>query len=102
MAAPATRAARASTPSAPSGTRSLPPARRSPRREPGTAAMATSASLALAAAAAAALGGCGQGAHRGERITPAPLEQTQDGFVRVVRTVSPQVVQIQSARGLGS
>jgi S1-C subfamily serine protease len=54
-------------------------------------------------AAAAAIGGCGQSGRDPRPVSlRAPMEQVQDGFVHVVETVSPQVVQIESERGLGS
>jgi putative serine protease PepD len=64
------------------------------------------ASAALAVTAL--LAGCGQGAGTGAShlaaISPAPKTAgaLQQQFGQVVRTVSPQVVQIQSAVGLGS
>ena len=61
-------------------------------------------------AAAVAFGGCAQGGDSPDPPSqPAPisamqmsLEDVQQQFVRVVQVVSPQVVQIQSSRGLGS
>jgi putative serine protease PepD len=65
---------------------------------------------ALVLAGVTATAGCGQaGLHNAvpAAVTPissmdSPLAGTQQQFVRVVQAVSPQVVQIQGKRGLGS
>jgi S1-C subfamily serine protease len=57
-----------------------------------------------------AVAGCGQGdtsvlapvASGLVRLTQSPFTSVQQQFVRVVKTVSPQVVQIQGRRALGS
>jgi putative serine protease PepD len=67
---------------------------------------AATALLIAATAALAACGGSGPLAganHPGTASAmPSPSSDLQDMFVRVVRDVSPKVVQIQSAIGLGS
>jgi putative serine protease PepD len=67
---------------------------------------AATALLIAATAALAACGGSGPVAgadHPGTASAmPSPSSDLQDMFVRVVRDVSPKVVQIQSAIGLGS
>jgi S1-C subfamily serine protease len=55
---------------------------------------------ALALAGLTALAGCGQAGP--VNTTQSPSSGVQQQFVRVVQTVSPQVVQIQGQRGLGS
>ena len=68
---------------------------------------------ALVLAAGAALVGCGSGGHgtsSATTVTVAPTAasaapaaaQLQQQFIRVVKTVSPEVVQIQTDSGLGS
>jgi putative serine protease PepD len=64
---------------------------------------------AVVVLAAIALAGCGSGTHKTTQhpaAAPAPTgsaaDQLQQQFVTVVRTVSPEVVQIQTDSGLGS
>jgi putative serine protease PepD len=79
-------------------------------RRPGGRLRGPRAATALVIAATAALAACGGSGpvagtdHRGTPISaiPSPSSDLQDQFVRVVRDVSPKVVQIQSAIGLGS
>jgi putative serine protease PepD len=54
----------------------------------------------LALAGLTAIAGCGQSGASGP--AQSPTAGLQQRFVRVVQTVSPQVVQIQGSRGLGS
>jgi S1-C subfamily serine protease len=58
-------------------------------------------------AASAALAGCGSSSHNAATaVAPAaqssPVRQLQQSFTSVVKTVSPEVVQIQTDSGLGS
>jgi putative serine protease PepD len=69
----------------------------------------TAARAAAALAAIAALAGCGSGSQTtttGAAVTAAqtgsPAKQLQQQFTGIVKTVSPQVVQIQTDSGLGS
>ena len=68
----------------------------------------TSAATAVAVAAAVSLTGNGGGALTGDAIgapssrAAAPASALQQAFVRIVRTTSPSVVQIESGSGLGS
>jgi putative serine protease PepD len=88
----------------------LPKQRRRDARRPGGRLRGPRAATALVIAATAALAACGGSGpvagtdHRGTPISaiPSPSSDLQDQFVRVVRDVSPKVVQIQSAIGLGS
>ena len=71
-------------------------------------ASAATAVVIAATATLAACGGHGPASGASDRGTPiserqaSPSSDLQDLFVRVVRDVSPKVVQIQSAIGLGS
>jgi putative serine protease PepD len=66
------------------------------------------ARLAVFALACAALAGCGSSSHTGSATVLTPTAQTssalqlQQSFINVVKTVSPEVVQIQTDSGLGS
>ena len=66
----------------------------------------TATALVVLAAAGAAVSGCGAGGQSADPTPAAPLAATVSGlqqrFVRVVQTVSPQVVEVQTAVGLGS
>lgn len=71
-----------------------------------TASLAVLAAAAVLAAVGFGLAGSGNGAptqSTAQRQTSAPSRQSlEQQFVRIVRTVSPSVVQIESAAGLGS
>jgi S1-C subfamily serine protease len=74
-------------------------------RQRGQAARRISIAVALALAATAALAGCGIGGRSSTgagAVHPSPATGVQTKFIDVVKTVSPQVVEIRTWQGLGS
>jgi putative serine protease PepD len=75
------------------------------RRHRGQGVRRISIAVALALAATAALGGCGLGGRSSTgagAVHPSPANGVQTKFISVVKTVSPQVVELQTSEGLGS
>jgi S1-C subfamily serine protease len=78
-------------------------------RERGQAArrisIATAIAVAVALTATVALGGCGGGGRSSTGTGaghPSPAASVQTKFISVVKTVSPQVVEVRTSEGLGS
>jgi putative serine protease PepD len=67
--------------------------------------MRISIAAALALAGISALAGCGSGGRSSTgavAVGPSPASGVQTKFISVVKTVSPQVVEIRTSQGLGS
>jgi S1-C subfamily serine protease len=65
--------------------------------------VATAIAVAVALTATVALGGCGGGGRSSTGTGhPSPAASVQTKFISVVKTVSPQVVEVRTSEGLGS